>query len=75
MKRLDISARVETDGELRVRSPELKAGQRVEATLIVRDAADPGDSVAELRGIFKGTWGGADAVDRYLQAERDSWRQ
>jgi hypothetical protein len=47
--------------------------QQVDVKLVIRDPAEPGHSWQELRGILKGTWGSAEAVDRYLEKERDSW--
>ena len=75
MKRIDVSATVEEDGELRIRSGELKAGQRVDAKLVIRDPAPCGLTILELRGMFRGTWGSAEAVDRYLRGERDAWER
>ena len=93
MRSIDVSATVERDGELRIRSPELKAGQHVEAKLVLSgddlsdDAGTSGPSdvptcraekrhnITELRGLFKGTWGSAEAIDRYLREERDAWER
>ncbi len=75
MKEIELSATVERDGELRVRSADLKAGQHVRARLVIEDGAERTHSALELRGILKGTWGSPEAVDRYLRSERDSWEQ
>ena len=73
METIHVSATVERDGELRIRSPELRAGQHVEAQLVIREVTGPTRSLLSLRGIFKGIWGSAEAIDRYLKDERDSW--
>lgn len=75
MKEVDLSATVERDGELYIRSPELKAGQHVRARLVIEDGVELTHSALELRGILKGTWGSPEAVDRYLRNERDSWER
>ncbi len=75
MKTVEMSGKVEEDGELRIRSAELKSGQQVDVKLVIRNPAEPRHSWQELRGIFKGTWGSAEAVDRYLEEERDSWER
>ncbi len=72
MKTVEISGKVEEDGELRIRSAKLKSGQQVRVKLVIGDPAEPRHSWQELRGILKGTWGSAEAVDRYLEEERDS---
>ena len=73
MKTIDVSATVERDGELHIRSPELKAGQHVEARLVLENPARGDQSLLALRGVFKGTWGSAEEIDRYLKDERGSW--
>lgn len=73
MKTIDVSAKVERDGEVRIRSRDLKAGQHVDAKLVLRDDAEERHSIMELRGLFKGTWGSAEAVDLYLRKERNAW--
>ncbi len=75
MKTIDLSATVERDGELHIRSDEFKAGQHVRAKLALEDPPGKRHSFRELRGIFKGTWGSAEAVDSYLREERDSWER
>ncbi len=75
MKEIELSATVERDGELHIRSAKLIAGQSVRAKLVIEDPSDEVPTFRQLRGIFKGTWGSAEAVDRYLREERDSWEQ
>ncbi len=75
MKELDVTARVEKDGEIVIQSDELKAGQEVDVKLVIRNPAKPRRTFLEIRGIFKGTWGSAEAIDQYINEERDSWER
>ena len=75
MKTVDVSARVEKDGELHICSEELRAGQEVDVKLVIRNPTEPRHTLLDLRGIFKGTWGSAEAIDRYLEEERNSWER
>ncbi len=75
MRTIDVSTTVKRDGELRIRSRELRAGQHVDAKLVLRDDTEERHSIMELRGLFKGTWGSAEAIDLYLRRERDAWER
>ena len=72
MKKIEISMPVERDGEIRIVRKELRAGQRVDARLVIRGRPRRKGPL-ELRGLLKGTWKTEKQIERYLKDERGSW--
>jgi hypothetical protein len=72
MRRIEMSVPVVTDGEIRIVRKELRAGQRVDAKLLIRGRPRRRGSLS-LRGVLKGTWKTVEKVERYLRNERESW--
>lgn len=74
MKSIQLETVVERDGEIHLEHLPVQKGQRVRATLEIEPTlSTPKSKATDLIGLLKGTWGSAEAIDRYLKEERDSW--
>jgi len=70
-----IRIRAHFDGKVIVPDEpvELSPNAPLEVTVHPMDDQAGQLCITDLRGILRGTWGSAEAVDRYLNRERDSW--
>jgi len=68
------SVRVQAEGVIEVRSPQLHAGTRADVIVILDDEEQaPHRPLASYVGSCKGTFKTAEEVDEFIRRERDSW--
>jgi hypothetical protein len=65
---------VQPGGVIQISAPDLPVGTVAEVLVIVEGTEGPQTALADMVGAGHGGFSSPDEADRFLRAERDSWR-